>query len=82
LQVIKNVRIASFLAMTYDNKSKEIYELIQGHGWLGCNKGAEDSGGAVEGVRGKPQLDIIVEAGGDPSTLLRDLKEHGEGIRR
>lgn len=72
---IKNVR-------ENDNKTKEIHEQIQGHGCLGCNKGTKDIGRAFEGVRGKPQLDITVGAGGDPSTLLRDLKEHGEGIRR
>lgn len=68
--------------MTYDNKTKEIHEQIQGYGCLGCNKGANDIGRALEGVRGKPQPDITVEAGGDPSTSLRDLKEHGEGIWR
>ena len=65
-----------------DNKTKEIHEQIQGHGCLGCDKGAKDIGIALEGVRGKPQPDITVEAGGDPSTLLKDLKEHGEGVRR
>ena len=57
-----------------DNKTKEIHEQIQGHGCLGCDKGAKDIGRALEGVRGKPQPDITVEAGGD--------KEHGEGVRR
>ena len=57
-----------------DNKTKEIHEQIQGDGCLGCDKGAKDTGRAVEGIRGKPQPNITVEAGGD--------KEHGEGIRR
>ena len=64
-----------------DNKTKEIHEQIQGHGCLGRDKGAKDIGRALKGVRGKPQPDITVEAGGDPSTLLRDLKEHGESFR-
>ena len=42
LQREKNVRIASSLAMTYDNKTKEIHKHIQGHGCLGRDKGAED----------------------------------------
>ena len=65
-----------------DDKTKEIHEQIQGHGCLGRDLGAKDTGRAVEGIRSKPQPDITVEAGGDPSTLLRDLKEYGEGVRR
>ena len=56
-----------------DNKTKEIHEQIQGHGCLGSDKGAKDISRALEGVRGKPQPDITVEAGGD--------KEHGESFR-
>lgn len=55
-------------------KTKEIHKQIQGHGCLGRNNGAKDTDRALEGIRGKPQPDITVEAGSD--------KEHGEGIRR
>ena len=40
--------------MTYGNKTKEIHEHIQDHGSLGRDKGAEYTGRAFEGIRGKP----------------------------
>ena len=58
--------------MENDNKTKEVYKQVQSHGCVGCDKRTEDAGRALEGVRGKSQPDIAVEAGGD--------KEHGEGI--
>lgn len=56
-----------------DNKTKEVHKQAQGHGCVGCDKGTKDAVRALEGVRGKSQPDIAMEAGGD--------KEHGEGIR-
>ena len=58
--------------MTYDDQTKEIHKQIQGHGYFGCDKGAKDTGWAIEGVRSEPQPDITVEAEGD--------KEHGESV--
>lgn len=52
------------------NKTKEIHKQIQGHGCLGRDKGTKDIGRALQVVRGKPQPDITVEAGGD--------KKHGD----
>ena len=52
---------------------KKVHKQVQGHGCVGCDKGIEDAGRALERVRGESQPDIAVEAGGD--------KEHGEGVR-